>query len=179
MSAPRELHTPRLLLRRWTDADRAPFAAMNADPRVMEHFPAALTREQSDALVDRMDAEHDERGHGRWAVEHDGRLVGFAGLSVPRFEAPFLPGVEIGWRLATEAWGQGLATEAARAALDDGFARVGLDEVLSFTAVTNVRSVRVMQRLGMRRDGEFDHPRVPEGSSLRRHVLYRLARPAG
>jgi ribosomal-protein-alanine N-acetyltransferase len=175
---PPELRTDRLLLRRWTHADRAPFAAMTADPRVMEHFPAPLTREQSDALVDRIEAGFAEHGFGLWAVEHEGRFVGFTGLAVPAFEAPFLPGVEVGWRLAADAWGRGLATEAARAALADGFGRVGLAEVVSFTTTTNTPSQRVMQRLGMSPDGVFDHPDVPEGSPLRRHVLYRLARPS-
>lgn len=177
MTAPAELRTERLLLRRWNDADRAPFATLNADPRVMEHFPALLTRTESDALVDRIEAGFQEHGFGLWAIELDGSFVGFTGLSVPTFEAPFLPGVEIGWRLAAEAWGRGVATEAARAALADGFERVEVREVLSFTAAVNVRSERVMQRLGMRPDGAFDHPRVPAGSPLRRHVLYRLLAP--
>ena len=177
MSAPRELRTERLVLRRWTEADRAPFAAMNADARVMEHFPTPLTREPSDALADRIERGFEERGFGLWALDLDGRFVGFAGLSVPAFDASFLPAVEIGWRLVADAWGRGLATEAARAALADGVARVGLPEVVSFTAVANVRSERVMQRLGMQPDGTFEHPNVPEGSPLRRHVLYRLAAP--
>ena len=178
MSAPERLVTDRLVLRRWTDADRAPFAAMNADPRVMEHFPAPLTPGQSDALADRIERGFEERGFGLWAVQLDGRFVGFTGLSVAAFDAPFLPAVEVGWRLAAEAWGRGLATEAARAAVDDGFGRLALPEIVSFTARTNVRSERVMQRLGMRLDGFFDHPGVPEGSPLRRHVLYRLSAPA-
>ena len=172
-----ELRTERLLLRRWTEADREPFAAMNADPRVMEHFPAPLTRADSDSFVDRVEAGFAEHGFGLWAVEADGRFVGFTGLSVPTFAAPFLPAVEVGWRLAAEAWGKGYATEAARAACRDGFERVGLREILSFTATTNLPSIRVMQRLGMRPDGTFEHPRVPEGSPLRTHVLYRLAAP--
>lgn len=179
MSAPHELRTARLVLRRWTAADRAPFAAMNADPKVMEHFPAPLTPEQSDAMVDRIEAGFDERGFGRWALEHEGRFVGFAGLGDLAFDPPFEHRFEVGWRLAADAWGRGLATEAARAALADGFTRVGLPEVVSFTAATNVRSERVMQRLGMRPDGTFDHPNVPVGSPLRRHVLYRLSALTG
>ncbi len=177
MSAPLELRTARLLLRRWTEADRAPFAALNADPRVMEHFPAPLTRAESDAMVDRIEAGFDRHGFGRWALVHEGRFVGFTGLGGLTFDPPFRHRFEIGWRLAAEAWGRGLATEAARAAVADGFGRVGLPEIVSLTAVGNRRSIRVMQRLGMHPDGDFDHPNVPEGSALRRHVLYRLAAP--
>ena len=144
-----ELRTGRLLLRRWRDEDRVPFAALNADPVVMEHFPALLTREQSDALVDRIEAHFDEHGYGLWALE-------------------------VGWRLARSAWGHGYATEAATAALARGLQEV--DSVVSTTALTNVRSQRVMERLGMRRELEFDHPRVPAGHPLRPHVLYRSAR---
>ena len=174
------LRTERLLLRRWREADRAPFAALNADPEVMEHFPAPLSREESDAFVDRIEAFWAEYGFGLWAVERldTGQFIGFDGLSMPSFEAQFTPCVEVGWRLAREHWGHGFATEAARAAMADGFDRLGLDEIVSFTATTNVRSMAVMERLGMTRDprDDFDHPRVPEGHRLRRHVLYRLRR---
>jgi len=173
------IRTERLLLRRWTDADREPFAALNADPEVMEHFPAPLTRGESDALADRIEAGLAERGWGLWAVEAPEGFVGFAGLSVPAFEADVLPAVEVGWRLARGAWGHGYATEAASAALRYGLTELGLPEVVSFTATTNTRSERVMQRIGMRRAGEFDHPALPEGSRLRRHVLYRATAPAG
>ena len=167
-----ELRTDRLLLRRWRDEDRVPFAAMNADPVVMQHFPALLTREQSDALVDRIEAHFDEHGYGLWAVEADGAFVGFTGLVWQTYDASFTPALEVGWRLARSAWGHGFATEGATAAL-----ALGLDEddsVVSATALTNVRSQRVMQRLGMRRELEFEHPRVPEGHPVRPHVLYRL-----
>jgi ribosomal-protein-alanine N-acetyltransferase len=166
-----DLRTPRLLLRRWRASDRAPFAAMNADPVVMEHFPAPLTTEQSDALVDRVEAHFDEHGYGLWAVEADGAFVGFTGLVWQDYEASFTPALEVGWRLARPAWGHGYATEAATAALARGLEVAG--SVVSTTAVTNVRSQRVMQRLGMRRELEFDHPRVPEGHPVRPHVLYR------
>jgi RimJ/RimL family protein N-acetyltransferase len=172
------IRTDRLLLRRWTDADREPFAALNADPEVMEHFPATLTRPQSDAVVDRIEAGFAERGWGLWAVEAPEGFVGFTGLSVPAFEADFLPAVEVGWRLARSAWARGYATEAASAALRYAFEEVHLTEVVSFTAATNTRSERVMQRLGMRRAGEFDHPVLPQGHRLRRHVLYRITPPA-
>ena len=166
-----ELRTERLLLRRWCDADRAPFAALNADPVVMEHFPAVLTREQSDGLVDRIEAHFDQHGYGLWAVEADVGFVGFTGLVWQTYEASFTPALEVGWRLARPAWGSGWATEAATAALARGLEEVG--SVVSTTALTNVRSQRVMERLGMRRELEFDHPRVPEGHPVRPHVLYR------
>lgn len=175
-----ELITDRLLLRNWRDSDRDPFAAMNADPAVMEHFPAPQTREQSDGLIDRNTKAIDERGWGLWAVEvrDTGEFIGFTGLSVPSFEAHFLPAVEIGWRLAKGAWGNGYATEAARASLAHGFGPAGLDAVVSFTTTTNLPSQRVMQRIGMVHDepGDFDHPRIEDGHRLRRHVLYRLDR---
>jgi ribosomal-protein-alanine N-acetyltransferase len=165
------LRTARLLLRRWRDTDRAPFAAMNADPAVMQYFPAPLTHEQSDALVDRIEAHFEEHGYGLWALEADGRFLGFTGLAWQTYEASFTPALEVGWRLARPAWGHGYATEAATAALALGLQAV--DSVVSTTALTNLRSQRVMQRLGMRRELEFDHPRVPEGHPVRPHVLYR------
>jgi len=166
-----ELRTPRLLLRRWRDEDRAPFAALNADPVVMEHFPATLTREQSDALVDRIELHFDEHGYGLWVVEVDGALVGFTGLVWQTYEASFTPALEVGWRLARAAWGHGYATEAGTVALAHGLHVV--DSVVSTTALTNLPSQRVMQRLGLRRELEFDHPRVPAGHPVRPHVLYR------
>ncbi|GLW12552.1 N-acetyltransferase [Microtetraspora sp. NBRC 13810] len=172
------LSTERLLLRRWTEADREPFAALNADPRVMEFFPAPLTREESDALIDRIEAGLDADGFGWWALEvrATGEFVGFTGLVWQRFPAHFTPAVEVGWRLARPAWGHGYATEAARAALAHGFGEAGLAEVVSMTAAVNVRSRAVMERLGMTRDpaDDFDHPRIAEGNRLRPHVLYRL-----
>lgn len=173
-----DLTTDRLLLRNWRDSDRAPFAALNADPAVMEHFPAPQTREQSDALIDRNLPLIEERGWGLWALEvrETGEFIGFTGLSVPSFDAHFMPAVEIGWRLVKDAWGNGYASEAARAALEHGFGPAGLDEIVSFTAIPNVPSQRVMQRIGMVQDGEFDHPRLPDGHRLQRHVLYRISR---
>ena len=172
------LDTDRLSLRRWRDADRAAFARMNADARVMEFMPALLTREQSDENVDRIE-KHFERHHfGLCAAElrADGSFIGFIGIWVPEFQAAFTPCVEIGWRLAAEYWGRGLATEGARAITAYAFEILKLPELVSFTVPGNVRSQRVMEKLGMTRDpGEdFDHPRVPEGHAMRRHVLYRL-----
>lgn len=178
MNASASLSSDRLLLRRWREADRAPFAAMNADPRVMEFFPATMDRARSDALVDRIEAGFEARGFGLWAVEVPGvaPFAGFVGLSVPSFEAPFMPCVEIGWRLAAGCWGRGYASEGARLALRYGFAVAGLSEIVSFTAAVNVRSRATMERIGMRRDPaeDFDHPSIPEGHPLRRHVLYRI-----
>lgn len=177
---PIELTTERLLLRTWRDSDRAPFAAMNADPRVMEYFPSTQTPEQTDAFVDRITAHFARRGYGLWAIEpRDGAadFVGFVGLQEVSFAAHFTPAVEIGWRLAREAWGRGYATEAAREALRFGLDDAGLDEVVSFTIPANERSQAVMRRIGMRRDpaDDFDNPRVDE-PSMRRHVLYRAMR---
>jgi ribosomal-protein-alanine N-acetyltransferase len=175
------LHTSRLHLRPWRDEDLAPFAAMNADPRVMEFFPKPLDRAESDALVARIRDHHAQHGFAQWAVEVPGvaDFIGFAGLSIPRFEAHFTPCVEIGWRLAREYWGRGYATEAARAALEYGFQDLKLEEIVSFTTTANLRSRAVMERIGMTRSPEddFDHPALPEGHPIRRHVLYRAKRP--
>jgi len=151
---------------------------MNADRRVMEHFPSMLTRAESDAMVGRISDAITRRGFGFWAVEMtaNAEFVGFVGLSVPSFEAPFMPCVEIGWRIAFEHWGKGIATEGARASLDAAFGELGLSEVVSFTTSANIRSRRVMERLGMRHESrdDFDHPSIAEGHPLRRHVLYRI-----
>jgi ribosomal-protein-alanine N-acetyltransferase len=175
-----ELRTPRLLLRRWRDGDRLPFAALNADPAVMEHFPAPLGREESDDLVDRIEAGFETRGWGLWAVEvpRTAPFIGFVGLNPATFDAPFTPAVEVGWRLAREHWGRGYATEGAGAALAFGFDELGVDEIVSFTSHGNTRSRRVMERLGMHRDpvDDFDNPNVPIGDPIRPHVLYRLDR---
>lgn len=168
------------MLRGWREEDRGPFAALNADPEVMEFFPDVLTRRESDALVGRIEEGFGWHGFGLWAVEvgGTGAFVGFAGLAVPSFEAHFTPAVEVGWRLARSAWGNGYATEAGQAALDFGFGQAGLGEVVSFTTVGNRRSRAVMERLGMTHDpaDDFDHPSLPEGDPLRSHVLYRLSR---
>jgi ribosomal-protein-alanine N-acetyltransferase len=165
-----ELRTERLLLRQWCDSDREPFAALNADPQTMRFFPSTFTRAESDAQVDRFAAHLDEHGYGLWAVEVDGAFAGFTGVCwAEGFD--FSPALEIGWRFDKALWGHGYATEAARAALEMGLREAG--EVVSFTAVQNEPSWRVMERLGMHRVREFEHPRVPFDSPLRRHVLYR------
>ena len=177
--APFELETARLVLRRWRDADRAPFAAMNADPEVMRHFPETWDAARSNAAIDGWLAQFEAQGWSNWAVERrdDGTFIGFVGLSVPRRTFPFSPCVEIGWRLARAHWHRGYATEAARAALRAGFERIGLARIVSFTSILNLPSRAVMERIGLRDTGEdFDHPALPEGHPLRRHCLYRLDR---
>lgn len=175
-----ELATTRLRLRPWTPADRPEFARLNADPEVMEYLGGVLSRERSDALVDRIEAEFEARGFGLWAVEvrESSAFIGFVGLMTLTFEAEFTPAVEVGWRLARDAWGRGYASEAATASLAFGFESADLDEVVSTTSVLNARSQRVMQRIGMHRDpdADYDHPNVPPGDPLQRHVLYRISR---
>src|SRR5450432_2628852 len=175
-----ELTTVRLKLRHWSPADLAPFAAMNADPAVMEFMPGTLARRDSDAVAAGCQAQLDREGFGLWAVEVcDGPpFIGYVGLKAPAFEAPFTPCVEIGWRLARDSWGRGYATEAAVTCLAHAFGVLALPEVLAFMVPANVRSRAVMQRLGMTLDpaGAFEHPRLPAGHALRHHVLYRLSR---
>jgi RimJ/RimL family protein N-acetyltransferase len=172
------LQTRRILLRRWRDSDREPFAALNSDPRVMRFFPALLSREESDALVQRIERDFEKRGFGLFAAElsADRAFIGFIGLSVPDFEAHFTPCVEIGWRLAADCWNQGLATEGAREVLRHAFDSLRLDEIVARTVPANLASRRVMEKIGMTRapEDDFDHPKLPESHALRRHVLYRI-----
>jgi RimJ/RimL family protein N-acetyltransferase len=174
------LTTARLRLRQWREEDLAPFAALNADPQVMEFFPKVLTRAESDAVAGRIRDHFARHGFGFWAVEVPGAadFVGFVGLAVPSFEAHFTPCVEIGWRLAREHWGHGYATEAATAALAFGFGDRALEEIVAFTVPANIPSRRVMGRLRMRRSpsDDFEHPGIADGHPLRPHVLYRLRR---
>jgi RimJ/RimL family protein N-acetyltransferase len=173
------IDTERLILRPWRHADREPFARITADPRVMEFFPAVLTGEQSDALIDRCDAHYRDHGFTFFAAElrATGELIGFIGLARTPFEAHFTPCVEIGWRLAFEHWNRGLATEGARAALRYGFEQLNLAEIVALTVPANIRSRRVMEKLGMARDpaDDFDHPNIPSGNPLQHHVLYRIS----
>jgi RimJ/RimL family protein N-acetyltransferase len=169
-----EIRTERLLMRRWRDEDREPFAAMNADPTVMRYYPRTMTREESDAFVDRIEARFDEHGYGLWAVEYAGEFTGYVGLAWHVFEEGGPEELEVGWRLAERFWGKGIATEAGRAAL-----AVGLEHeptVVSVTAEVNVPSQRVMQRIGMRLHSRFEHIRVEVGDPLRPHVRYVAAR---
>jgi RimJ/RimL family protein N-acetyltransferase len=181
MNWPTKIRTDRLNLRRWLPADREPFALLNADLRVNEFLPAPLSRQESDERVDRIEAHFVAHGFGLWAVEIPGvtSFAGFIGLAIPGFKSHFTPCVEVGWRLAAEHWGYGYATEGARAALMFGFETLALKEVVSYTVPGNIRSRRVMEKIGMTRDSaeDFDHPLLPKGHPLRRHVLYRIARP--
>lgn len=177
-----EVETERLLLRRWQLKDLQPFALMGKDPRVMKFFPALVTEEETAAMIARINARFLENGFCFWAVErkYDGAFLGFTGLNRPAFTTPASPCVEVGWRLAFEYWGHGYATEAANGSLKYGFDVLGLPEIVAFTAVENARSRAVMDRIGMTRDlgSDFEHPNIPEGHHLRKHVLYRKKKPA-
>jgi RimJ/RimL family protein N-acetyltransferase len=177
-----EIRTERLLLRRWRSEDSEPFARLNADPQVMEYFPATLSREQSDDLIERIERCFRENGFGAWAVEVRGEipLAGFVGLWPQNdVQLAFAPAVEIGWRLNQASWGRGIATEAATAAVEFGFGELGLGEIVSFTTVENRRSRAVMERLGMTHDPaeDFLHPQIPVDDPLAAHVLYRIKAP--
>lgn len=174
-----ELRTNRLVLRRWREADLPFLAAINSDPDVMEHLTGLLTEDETSEFIESLEAHFEEHGFGLWALELTltKQIIGYAGLSVPTFEAHFTPAVEVGWRLSKDHWGSGYVTEAARSALSFGFETADLEEVVSFAVPANRRSTRVMERLGMTHDPEddFDHPRLAEDSPLRRHVLYRMS----
>ncbi|WP_299580434.1 GNAT family N-acetyltransferase [uncultured Microbulbifer sp.] len=170
--------TERLQLRQWREEDKPAFAELNADPRVMEFFPALLTRQESDAGVDRCKVHIEKYGWGFWALalRETGKFIGFVGIKNVTDDLPFAPAVEIGWRLAHPFWGKGYASEAARASLEVAFNTLHLTEVVSFTSLQNIRSQRVMERLGMRRDSlVFAHPQVPAESPLLQHCLYRIS----
>lgn len=177
---PNEIFTERLILRSWRESDEAPFAAMNANPKVMEFFPSLLNAQESRVVFDRIQSHFAANGFGFWVVEIQGisNFAGFLGLARPRYEASFTPCVEVGWRLLPEFWGRGYATEGALASLDYGFQRLGLNEIVSMTATSNIRSMRVMERIGMTRDRseDFDHPLVDANHPLCRHVLYRITK---
>jgi 3-dehydroquinate dehydratase/shikimate dehydrogenase len=171
------METARLHLRQWREKDMIPFASLNADPRVMEFYPALLKKEESDAMVQRLYKSITENGWGLWAVEKkdDRDFIGYVGLSRPSFDAHFTPCVEVGWRLKYEVWGRGFAPEAGRECLRFGFQELILPEIVSFTAKINTRSIRVMEKLGMEHSEEddFEHPKVDKSSPLLHHVLYR------
>jgi RimJ/RimL family protein N-acetyltransferase len=173
------IETKRLVLRRWRDADRKPFAQLNADPQTLVFFPSTLTRAESDALVDRIEARFEVHGYGLWALEirETGQFIGFTGLAPMPDDVPGAGGTEIGWRLARPAWHRGYATEAAIAARDVAFTGADLAELWSMTAVLNTPSQAVMRRIGMTEAARFEHPRIPDGSPLKPHVVYYLASP--
>lgn len=176
-----ELRTERLLMRRWRDEDREPFAALNADPEVME-FLVTRNRQESDDMIDRFELSFEIYGFGLWALEtlDNGEFIGLAGLTNVAFTAPFTPAVEVGWRLARKEWGNGYATEAGRAAVTFGFTQIGLKEIVAMAPVANRRHREVMERLGMRHDpsDDFLHPDLAADDPLAPHVLYRLTRRA-
>jgi len=178
--SPPNLTTARLLLRQWKSSDYEPFAELNADPEVMRHIREPMTRAQSDGFATRIEERLETDGYGLWAVEvrESGTFVGFVGLAHQTFEAPFNPSVEVGWRLAREAWGHGYATEGGRAALEHAFGVLGLEEVVSITTAGNLRSQAVMRRLGMTRDpaDDFEQAHFPADHPLRHAVLHRLSR---
>lgn len=174
------IETKRLLLREWEAKDLVPFLAMNQNPQVLEHLPGPVANlEEAQAIIDRLQAHIKEHGFGPWATElkETGEFIGWVGLYIPRFEAHFTPCVEIGWRLDAPYWGKGYATEAAKAVLEAAFTKFRLKEVVSFTVPANVRSIRVMEKIGLKRDlqGDFEHPKLPEGHRLRKHVLYKIS----
>jgi RimJ/RimL family protein N-acetyltransferase len=173
------IRTERLLMRRWLESDREPFAALNGDPETMRFFPSTLDRAASDAFVDRIESLFEDQGYGLWALEISATdtFIGYTGLNPMPADVPGAGGVEIQWRLSKHAWHQGYATEAATAAVGVAFDGAGLDEIWSMTAVRNEPSQAVMRRLGLREVARFNHPRIPEGDPLRPHVTYHLARP--
>ena len=174
------IETERLFLRGWRESDLEPFRAINSDPEVMEHFPSLLSADESDAFVERIQKHFVRHEFGLWAVEVKGGapFIGYVGLLVPRFVAHFTPCVEIGWRLAADHWNKGYATEAAFAVTDHAFNQLGLSELVSMTVVQNTASRRVMEKIGMTHNEEddFDHPMLPDGHELKRHVLYRITK---
>jgi RimJ/RimL family protein N-acetyltransferase len=172
------LRTDRLVMRRWRDDDREPFAALNADPYTMRFFPSTLDRAASDTLVDRLEERFESQGFGLWALEiaSTGQFIGFTGLNPMPDDVPGAGGMEVGWRLARDAWHHGYATEAARGALDVAFGSLEMPAVYSMTAVLNEPSQAVMRRLGLTEWTHWDHPRIPEGNPLRPSVTYRITR---
>ena len=177
MTLPTQLESERLILRRWKESDKKPFADLNTDPRVMEYFPRILSREEAEDLADYIEACFDKYNYGLWAVERkdNHNFIGFVGLWKPTFKAFFTPCVEIGWRLSFENWGHGFAPEAAMLSLADGFTRLKLKEIVSFTSLHNKKSIRVMEKIGLIQKGEFDHPTLPKKHFLKRHVLYAMS----
>lgn len=175
------IETERLTLRQWMEEDKAPFAALNACPETMKHFPRTFSKEESDAFVEKTIKIIDDKGYGLFAVENfdTEEFLGFVGLNEPTFDAPFTPCVEIGWRLHKDHWGKGFATEAAKAVLALAFERLNIPEIVSFTSPLNEASIKVMEKIGMTRDesSDFDHPNVEDGSPLKKHVLYRIKKP--
>ena len=177
---PAVLQTRRLILRQWQESDFLPYAKLNADQRVMEFMLGTMTEEETRQSIENIEKHFDAHGFGRWAVQiaDSEKFIGFVGISIPTYTLPFSPCVEVAWRVCPDEWGKGYAPEAANEAMRDGFERVGLQEIVSFTTLINLKSRRVMEKLGMQYcpAEDFDHPMVPQGHRLRRHVLYRMSK---
>lgn len=173
-----QLETERLILRRWQDADLEPFSAITANREVRRYYPSTLTQDETKSLIERIESHFEKEGFGLWALElkSTGQLIGYTGLQKPNIEAHFMPCIEIGWQLCRKHWGKGYAPEAARKVLEDGFVRLALEEIVSFTAAVNQKSIRVMEKLGMQRNpaDDYEHPMLPTEHPLKPHVLYRL-----
>ncbi len=173
--------TPRLTLRNWQQQDFKPFAILNHDPEVMKFFPKILNEEESNNAINKFIAHFEKHGFGLLAVERNDnkKFIGFIGLNIPNFTTNFTPCVEIGWRLAKEHWGQGLATEGATAILQHAFDQLKLKEIVAFTAKNNLASIAVMKKIGMKRviDGDFPHPNLPSNHALAPHILYKINQP--
>ncbi|MBX9770450.1 MAG: GNAT family N-acetyltransferase [Candidatus Obscuribacterales bacterium] len=175
-----QLETERLFLRHWQESDVEPFCAITSDPEVRRYYPNVLSASETKTLVVRIKAHFEKENFGLWSVElkSTGEFIGYTGLQKPTIEAHFMPCVEIGWTIAKKHWGNGYAPEAAAKALEDGFTRIGLDEIVSFTTVSNDKSIRVMEKLGMTRNpkDDYSHPLLPQGHPLKPHVLFRLSK---
>ncbi len=174
------IETERLLLRTWLASDVEPYYWINQDPKVIEYLLGPLSKEKVETFILAANTQQDSRGYTLWAVElkENHNLIGFIGLNYIDWESQFTPAVEIGWRLGSQYWDKGYATEGAKAALKFGFENIGLNEIISFTVPENVRSIRIMEKIGLKRDikGDFSHPKLPVEHKLSKHVLYRLKR---
>lgn len=177
-----QLETERLILRRWQDSDLEPFSKITADPEVRRYYPSTLSKDETKAAIKRFEEHFEKESFGLWAVElkSNGEFIGYTGLNRPTIKAHFMPCIEIGWLLSKAHWGHGYAPEAAKKCLEDGFVRIGLDEIVSFTTVSNDKSIRVMEKLQMTRNpkDDYSHPFLPEGHPLKPHVLFRLSKAA-
>lgn len=173
--------TERLALRLWHTDDFLPFAAMNKDEDVMKYFPNILSEEETRTMMQRIENHFQTHGFGLFAIEKlsTKEFIGYTGFMVPRFESFFTPCIEIGWRIKKEEWNKGYATEAAKACLVYGFQNLNLNKIYSFTSAVNHPSEKVMQKIGMKKEGEFEHPNIANDSPLRRHVLYKIENPTG
>lgn len=175
-----QLETERLILRHWQESDFKPFCEITSDPEVRRYYPSTLNVDETRALIARINTHFDREGFGLFAVvlKSTGEFIGYTGLQKPTIQARFMPCVEIGWQIARKHWGNGYAPEAATKCLEDGFMRIGLDEIVSFTTVSNDKSIRVMEKLGMTRNpkDDYSHPLLPEGHPLKPHVLFRLSK---